>query len=88
MAGYGFYIDRYAGSLLSVLDRLDYLVDLGITFVHFMPCLQPRPGDGDGDGGYSVMDYRAINPGLGTMAEFEQIALPPHARVWLTWFHA
>ena len=78
MAGYVFYIDRFAGSLLSVLDRLDYLVDLGITFVHFMPCLQPRPGDSDG--GYSVMDYRAINPGLGTMAEFEQVAAALRAR--------
>ncbi|MBC7479277.1 MAG: alpha-amylase family protein [Pseudorhodobacter sp.] len=78
MAGYVFYIDRFAGSLLGVLDRLDYLADLGITFVHFMPCLQPRPGDSDG--GYSVMDYRAINPELGTMAEFEQVAAALRAR--------
>ncbi len=36
-----------------------------------MPCLKPRPGDSDG--GYSVMDYRAIDPALGTMAEFEAV---------------
>jgi hypothetical protein len=36
-----------------------------------MPCLKPRPGDSDG--GYSVMDYRAINPAYGTMAEFEAV---------------
>ena len=48
----------------GVLDRLDYLDELGVTYVHFMPCLKPRPGDSDG--GYSVMDYRAIDPRYGT----------------------
>ncbi|MBU9697744.1 DUF3459 domain-containing protein [Rhodobacteraceae bacterium HSP-20] len=71
MAGYVFYIDRFAGNLHNVLEKLDYLQDLGITYVHFMPCLKPRPGDSDG--GYSVMDYRAINPAYGTMADFEQV---------------
>ena len=72
MAGYVFYIDRFAGTLLGVLDKLDYLLDLGITYVHFMPCLKPRPGDSDG--GYSVMDYGAINPAYGSVAEFEHVA--------------
>ncbi|MDO9639022.1 MAG: amylosucrase [Pseudotabrizicola sp.] len=72
MAGYVFYIDRFAGTLRGVLDKLDYLTDLGITYVHFMPCLKPRPGDSDG--GYSVMDYRQINPTYGTMADFEAVS--------------
>ena len=72
MAGYVFYIDRFAGTLRGVLDKLDYLQDLGITYVHFMPCLKPRPGDSDG--GYSVMDYEGINPAYGTMADFEHVA--------------
>lgn len=71
-AGYVFYIDRFAGNLLGILDKLDYLQDLGITYVHFMPCLKPRPGDSDG--GYSVMDYRRINPVFGTMADFIRVA--------------
>ncbi len=78
MAGYVFYIDRFAGTLKGVLDKLDYLADLGITYVHFMPCLKPRPGDSDG--GYSVMDYRAINPEYGTMAEFEEVSAALRAR--------
>ena len=77
-AGYVFYIDRFAGNLRGILDRLDYLEDLGITYVHLMPCLQPRPGDSDG--GYSVMDYRAINPAYGTMADFEAVASALRAR--------
>ncbi len=78
MAGYVFYIDRFAGTLKGVPDRLDYLQDLGITYVHMMPCLRPRPGDSDG--GYSVMDYRAINPAYGTMREFEAVARAFRAR--------
>jgi amylosucrase len=71
MAGYVFYMDRFAGTLRGVLEKLDYLQDLGISHVHFMPCLKPRPGDSDG--GYSVMDYRQINPAYGTMADFEAV---------------
>lgn len=77
-AGYVFYIDRFAGTLSGVLDKLDYLADLGITYVHLMPCLKPRPGDSDG--GYSVMDYRAINPAYGTMEDFEAVAAALRAR--------
>ena len=72
MVGYVFYVDRFAGNFTGVLDHIDYLETLGVTYVHFMPCLKPRPGDSDG--GYSVMDYRAINPELGTMADFEKVA--------------
>ena len=72
MVGYVFYVDRFAGSFEGVLDHIDYLESLGVTYVHFMPCLKPRPGDSDG--GYSVMDYRAINPSLGTMSDFEKVA--------------
>ncbi len=72
MVGYVFYVDRFAENFKGVLDHIDYLEGLGITYVHFMPCLKPRPGDSDG--GYSVMDYRAINPALGTMEDFEEVA--------------
>ena len=71
MVGYVFYIDRFAGNLPGVLEKLDYLEELGVSYVHFMPCLKPRPGDSDG--GYSVMDYRAINPALGSMDDLEAV---------------
>ena len=71
MVAYVFYIDRFNGDLSGVLDKLDYLEELGVTYVHFMPCLMPRPGDSDG--GYSVMDYRRINPRYGDMADLERV---------------
>lgn len=70
--GYVFYVDRFAQNLKGVLKHLDYLEEMGATYVHFMPCLKPRPAPNDG--GYSVMDYRAIDPRLGTMADFEAVA--------------
>lgn len=72
MVGYVFYIDRFAGDLSGVLSKIDYLEELGVNYVHFMPCLKSRPGESDG--GYSVMDYRAINPAYGTMKDFERVA--------------
>jgi amylosucrase len=72
MVGYVFYVDRFAGNFKGVLGHIDYLETLGVTYVHFMPCLKPRAGDSDG--GYSVMDYRSINPTLGTMEDFAQVA--------------
>ncbi len=71
MIGYVFYVDRFADRLSNILRHIDYLESLGVTYVHFMPCLKPRPGDSDG--GYSVLDYQAIDPKLGNMAEFEEV---------------
>ena len=78
MVGYVFYIDRFADTLKGVLGTLDYLEDLGVSYVHFMPCLKPRPGDSDG--GYSIMDYRAVNPAFGSMTDFEEVAKALRAR--------
>ena len=78
MAGYVFYIDRFNGTLKGVLDKAAYLEELGATYVHVMPCLKPRPGDSDG--GYSVMDYRAINPNLGTMDDLAAVTAALRAR--------
>ena len=65
MVAYVFYIDKFAGKLAKLPEHIDYLRDLGVTYAHLMPCLKPRPGQSDG--GYAVMDYRSINPELGSM---------------------
>ena len=69
MAGYVAYVDRFAGRLADVPARIPYLKDLGVTYLHMMPLLKPRPGEDDG--GYAVMDYRAVDPRLGTMADLK-----------------
>lgn len=73
MVAYVFYIDKFAGRVANIAGHIPYLKDLGVTYAHMMPCLKPRPGASDG--GYAVMDYREINPDLGTMADFQMATL-------------
>lgn len=72
MLGYVCYADRFAGTLDGVAKRIPYLNELGITYLHLMPLLKPRPGENDG--GYAVADYREVNPELGTMTDLSELA--------------
>lgn len=72
MIGYMCYVDRFAGSLKGVIEKIPYLKELGITYLHLMPLLKPRPGPSDG--GYAVMDYRQTNPDYGTMEDLRELA--------------
>ena len=64
--------DLFAGDLKGVADRVDYLVELGVTYLHLMPLLKPRPGQNDG--GYAVMDYRAVRSDLGSIDDLRELA--------------
>jgi len=63
MLGYAAYADRFGGTLSGVGDHASYLRDLGVTYLHLMPLLTPRPAPNDG--GYAVADYRTVRPDLG-----------------------
>ncbi|WP_322095765.1 alpha-amylase family protein [Phycicoccus flavus] len=76
--GYAAYTERFAGDLRGVADRIPYLEELGVRYLHLMPLLQPR--EGDNDGGYAVADYRQVRPDLGTMADLESLADALHER--------
>jgi amylosucrase len=78
MIGYVCYADRFAGSLPGIRRHLDYLVELGVTYLHLMPLLRPR--DGENDGGYAVADYDAVDPRVGTMADLQALAGDLHER--------
>ena len=72
MVGYVGYADRFAGALPDVAAKIPYLKELGVTYLHLMPLLQPRTGPNDG--GYAVMNYRCVNPRLGTMEDLSGLA--------------
>jgi amylosucrase len=72
MVGYVCYPDLFAGTLKGVREKVSYLDELGITYLHLMPLLKPRPAPNDG--GYAVMDYRTIKPELGTMEDLKALA--------------
>jgi amylosucrase len=70
--GYVTYVDRFAGTLEGVRERLPYLRELGISYLHLMPLLRARPEPNDG--GYAVVDYGAVEPALGTMDDLRALA--------------
>lgn len=72
MLGYVLYVDRFAGDLSGVRRHVDYLEELGVTYLHLMPLLRPRPEPNDG--GYAVADYREVDPRLGSMDDLEALA--------------
>ncbi len=57
------------GDLPGVIQKLDYLQELGVDYIWLTPFfLSPQ-----NDNGYDVADYRAIDPRYGTMADFEEL---------------
>lgn len=70
--GYVAYVDRFAGTLARVRERLPYLRELGVSYLHLMPLLRARPAPNDG--GYAVVDYGAVEPALGTWEELRALA--------------
>lgn len=72
MLGYVLYVDRFAGDLAGVRQHVDYLEELGVTYLHLMPLLRPRPEPNDG--GYAVADYRDVDPRLGSIDDLEALA--------------
>jgi len=78
MVGYVAYADRFAGTLAGIHDHLDYLGDLGVTYLHLMPLLKAR--DGENDGGYAVASYDEVEPRLGTTTDLRALATALHER--------
>src|SRR5258707_256273 len=64
------------GDLNGILQRLDYLVQLGVDAIWLSP-IYPSPM---ADFGYDVSDYRGINPVFGTMEDFDRLLAEVHRR--------
>ncbi|MFL6026315.1 MAG: amylosucrase [Friedmanniella sp.] len=78
MLGYATYADQFGGTLRGVAEKVDYLAELGVTYLHLLPLLRPRPGANDG--GYAVMDYRAVREDLGTIDDLRDLATTLRSR--------
>lgn len=66
------YVDLFAGDLQGLRQRIPYLTELGITYLHLMPIF--KVPEGDNDGGYAVSSYREVDPRLGTMDDLAELA--------------
>ncbi|MCB9041837.1 MAG: maltose alpha-D-glucosyltransferase [Lewinellaceae bacterium] len=55
------------GDFTGLIERLDYLQELGVTAIWLLP-FYPSP---QRDGGYDISDYYSINPDYGSMEELQ-----------------
>ena len=62
------------GDLPGIIEKLDYLKDLGIDVIWLSPMYQ-SPND---DNGYDISDYRAIMDEFGTMEDFDRLLKEVH----------
>jgi amylosucrase len=72
MVGAMCYVDVFGGDIHGLRDRIPYLTELGITYLHLLPLF--KVPSGDNDGGYAVSSYREVMEELGTMEELAALA--------------
>jgi maltose alpha-D-glucosyltransferase/alpha-amylase len=64
------------GDLPGLISRLDYLSRLGVTCLWLNP-IHPTPNRDDG---YDVADYYGVDPRLGSLGDFAELALQARER--------
>lgn len=64
------------GDLPGIIEKLDYLQDLGVDCLWLCP-MYKSPQD---DNGYDISDYQGIHSEFGTMADFDRLMKEAHAR--------
>ncbi|WP_129115197.1 glycoside hydrolase family 13 protein [Halegenticoccus tardaugens] len=64
------------GDIPGIIEKLDYLADLGVDVVWLTPVYESP----DNDNGYDIADYRSIDERYGTMADWEELLAGLHER--------
>lgn len=57
------------GDIRGVMEKLDYLQDLGVDYIWMTPFFKSPLNDN----GYDIADYRAVDPVFGTMEDVEEL---------------
>ena len=64
------------GDFPGLTEKLDYIVNLGVTAIWLLP-FYPSPLRDDG---YDIADYRDIHTDYGTIADFKRFLKAAHAK--------
>lgn len=64
------------GDLRGIIEKLDYLAELGVDVIWLSPVYQ-SPND---DNGYDISDYQAIAAEYGTLTDWEELLAGLHGR--------
>lgn len=76
LVGAVLYVDLYAGDLKKLRDKIPYLKEMGVNFLHLMPLLRPR--EGLNDGGYAVQNFRDVDQRLGSYDDLRKLSRVLH----------
>jgi maltose alpha-D-glucosyltransferase/alpha-amylase len=64
------------GDFRGLIEKLDYIAELGVTAVWLLP-FYPSPRRDDG---YDIADYRGVHPEFGTLADVRHFIAAAHER--------
>lgn len=67
--------DFFGGDLRGVIDKLDYLHDLGVECIYFNPIFEAASNHR-----YEAIDFSKIDPILGTEVDFDELIEEAHKR--------
>ncbi|MBP0454773.1 pullulanase-type alpha-1,6-glucosidase [Kitasatospora sp. RG8] len=79
----GFY---HGGDLAGLIQRLDYIQDLGTTAIWMAPIFKNKPVQGTGDNasagyhGYWITDFTQVDPHFGTNDQLKELIAKAHQR--------
>lgn len=76
LIGMMMYVDNFADDLKGLKEKLGYVKESGVNYLHLMPLLE-SPKD-HSDGGYAVSDFRSVQPRLGTVRDLEELCAECH----------
>lgn len=68
--------DIYGGTLQGIIDKLDYIADMGFNTIW----LNPFFPDDNSHHGYHATDYYSVNPRMGTLDDIKELVEKAHAR--------
>jgi len=75
-SGAGYYnSDFFGGDLAGIIEKLDYLEDLGVTAIYLNPIFEARSNHR-----YDAADFKAVDPLLGDLETFRELVAEADAR--------
>ena len=78
LLGMMMYVNNFAKTLKGMEEKLDYIQECNVNYLHLMPLLASPKGKSDG--GYAVADFRTVQPQLGTMEDFAELTSKCHKK--------
>ncbi len=76
LLGMMMYVNNFSKTLKGLEEKLDYIRECNVNYLHLMPLLSSPKGKSDG--GYAVADFRQVQPELGTMDDFAELTAKCH----------